>query len=168
MHFILIHVLLPCPDIQSIAAVTSRYTLLWTVWWMSILSMYAQALCVRLAYYGQVTLSEAQAQDLQGGYRNYLRYFNWAVAEFSVVITDLPEVIGIGIAFNVFFGWPYYAGVLLSAVSTFLFMATLNKGMKFMEYVIVFLIGESGVDLLVLLGILYAHLLLFRSHHLCH
>ena len=27
-----------------------------------------------------------------------LRYFNWAVAEFSVVITDLPEVIGIGIA----------------------------------------------------------------------
>ena len=139
-----------------IAAVTSRYTLLWTVWWMSILSMYAQALCVRLAYYGQVTLSEAQAQDLQGGYRNYLRYFNWAVAEFSVVITDLPEVIGIGIAFNVFFGWPYYAGVLLSAVSTFLFMATLNKGMKFMEYVIVFLIGESGDEMLVLIS--YAHL----------
>jgi len=124
---------------------------------MSILSMYAQALCVRLAYYGQVTLSEAQAQDLQGGYRNYLRYFNWAVAEFSVVITDLPEVIGIGIAFNVFFGWPYYAGVLLSAVSTFLFMATLNKGMKFMEYVIVFLIGESGDD--IMLFVLFVHII---------
>jgi len=131
--------------------------------------MYAQALCVRLAYYGQVTLSEAQAQDLQGGYRNYLRYFNWAVAEFSVVITDLPEVIGIGIAFNVFFGWPYYAGVLLSAVSTFLFMAALNKGMKFMEYVIVFLIGESGY---LCDGIVWAYIcssfLSLLSYLLCH
>lgn len=135
------------------AAVTTRYTLLWTIWWMSLLSMYAQALCVRLAYYGQVTLSEAQAQDLQGGYRDYLRYFNWAIAEFSVVITDLPEVIGIGIAFNVFFGWPYYAGVLLSSISTFAFMATLNRGMQFMEYVIVFFIGLMSITLFAEMGI---------------
>ena len=36
-------------DIQ--AGATSRYRLLWTVWWASILSIYIQSLCVRLGEY---------------------------------------------------------------------------------------------------------------------
>ena len=76
-------------DIQ--AGSTTRYALLWTVWWASMLSLYVQHLCCRLAYYGQVTLAEAQARDSS---RGRLRYFDWIIAEFSVVITDLPEVIG--------------------------------------------------------------------------
>jgi manganese transport protein len=84
-----------------------------------------QVLCVRLAYYGQVTLAEAQARDTPN---RYLRYLNWAIAEFSIVLTDLPEVIGIGIALNIFFGWPYYVGVLLSLGSTMIFLTTLRLG----------------------------------------
>jgi len=135
------------------AAATSRYTLLWTIWWMSILSLYAQALCVRLAYYGQVTLSEAQAQELQGGYKTYVRYFNWFIAEFSVVVTDLPEVIGIGIAFNIFFGWPFYVGILISTATTFLFLSTLNQGIQYLEYVMVFFIGLMSIVLFVEMGL---------------
>jgi hypothetical protein len=40
-------------------------------------------MCVRLAYYGQVTLAEVQARDNQ----TWLRYLNWVIAEFSAVIT---------------------------------------------------------------------------------
>ena len=36
-------------DIQ--AGATSRYRLLWTIWWASILSIYIQSLCVRLGKY---------------------------------------------------------------------------------------------------------------------
>ena len=81
---------------------------------MASLSIYVQVLCCRLAIHAQVTLAEVQAADNP----RYLRYLNWFIAEFSAVITDLPEVIGIGIACNVFFGWPYWIGTLLSFLTT--------------------------------------------------
>jgi natural resistance-associated macrophage protein 2 len=118
-------------DIQ--AGANSRYKLIFAIWWTSVLSIYVQILCVRLAYYGQVTLAEAQARDAAA--RKW-RYLNWFLAEFSTVITDLPEVIGIGIALHFFFGWPYYAGVLLSLVTTMVFLATMNWGVQVLERLI--------------------------------
>mmetsp|Transcript_11328 Transcript_11328/g.24152 ORF Transcript_11328/g.24152 Transcript_11328/m.24152 type:complete len:314 (+) Transcript_11328:89-1030(+) len=135
-------------DIQ--AGATSRYSLLWTIWWASMLSLYVQHLCCRLAYFGQVTLAEVQARD--GNRAGGLRYLDWAIAEFSVIITDLPEVIGIGIAFNIFFGWPYYAGVLLSLITTFIFLATLSRGMRFLEYIVVFFVTIMSIVLFAEMG----------------
>ena len=77
-----------------------------------------------------------------------------AVAEFSAIITDLPEVIGIGIAFNVFFGIPYYAGVLISPVTTLIFLATQEiGGMRYLEAVIILLVGVMSIALWVEMGI---------------
>mmetsp|Transcript_20691 Transcript_20691/g.23129 ORF Transcript_20691/g.23129 Transcript_20691/m.23129 type:complete len:556 (-) Transcript_20691:21-1688(-) len=135
-------------DIQ--AGATSRYRLLWTVWWASILSLYIQSLCVRLAYYGQVTLAEVQARDLPR--RN--RYLNWMIAEFSAVITDLPEVIGIGIAGHIFFGWPYYIGVVLSLVTTMTFLATIRCGMRVVELIVVIFVGIMSVVLVIEMALL--------------
>jgi NRAMP (natural resistance-associated macrophage protein)-like metal ion transporter len=115
-------------DIQ--AGATTRYYLLFAVWWSSLLSIYVQILCVRLAYYSQLTLAETQARDCQSSWR---RYVSWFLAEFSTMITDLPEVIGIGIACHLFFGWDYYVGVLLSLVTTMFFLATLNNGVQILE-----------------------------------
>lgn len=70
-------------DIQ--AGATSRYSLLFALWWTGILSIYVQILCVRLAFHTQRTLSQVQAETLSS---KRSRYFNWAVAEFSTVITD--------------------------------------------------------------------------------
>lgn len=124
---------------------TSGYRNLWTIWWMSVMSIYCQVLCVRLATYAQVTLSEAQAMHQ----RKWFRYFNWAVAEFSAVITDIPEVIAIGIALNVFFGWPYIAGVLLSLVTTLCFLALQRFGMQPLEAVIAALVGVMGITIII-------------------
>ena len=128
-------------DIQ--AGATARYQLLWTVWWSSILSIYVQVLCVRLAIYGQVTLAEVQATDNN----DRMRYLNWIIAEFSIVITDLPEVIGVGIACNVFFGWPYYVGVLLSLCTTMIFLAFERFGIRTLEGMIVVFVGIMSVAL---------------------
>jgi NRAMP (natural resistance-associated macrophage protein)-like metal ion transporter len=127
------------------AGATSGYRLLYTIWWMSLLSMYCQILCVRLATYAQVTLSEAQAMTQP----RWLRYLNWAIAEFSAVITDIPEVIGIGIALQVFFGWPYVVGVLLSYLTTMGFLAVQKFGMKPLEAIVAALVGIMGVTILV-------------------
>jgi NRAMP (natural resistance-associated macrophage protein)-like metal ion transporter len=129
-------------DIQ--AGATSRYNLLFAVWWTSVLSIYVQILCVRLAYYGQVTLAEAQARDTAS--RRW-KYINWFIAEFSTVITDLPEVIGIGIAMHYFFGWPYYAGVLLSLVTTMVFLATMHLGVQVLEMIIFCFVAVMSIAL---------------------
>lgn len=129
-------------DIQ--AGATSRYTLLFAVWWSSLLSIYVQILCVRLAYYAQLTLAETQARDSKSKWH---RYISWILAEFSTMITDLPEVIGFGIACHLFFGWDYYVGVLLSLVTTLLFLGTLKYGIQYLEWIIVFFVGVMSAAL---------------------
>mmetsp|Transcript_13525 Transcript_13525/g.27469 ORF Transcript_13525/g.27469 Transcript_13525/m.27469 type:complete len:520 (-) Transcript_13525:25-1584(-) len=132
-------------DIQ--AGATSQYSLLFALWWTGILSIYVQILCVRLAFYGKLTLSQAQAQNST----KTSRYFHWAIAEFSTIITDLPGVIGFAIALNYFFGWPYYVGVLLSLLTTMMFLATLNLsgGMRILEIAIAIFVAVMSVALFV-------------------
>jgi len=130
-------------DIQAGAA--SRYELLWVVWWTSILSIYVQILCVRLAYYTNMTLAEAQARHST----KWMRRLNWFIAEFSTIITDLPEVIGIGIACNIFFGWPYYVGVIFSLFTTMVFLFTMNFGMRVLETIIFLFVGIMSISLFI-------------------
>mmetsp|Transcript_45629 Transcript_45629/g.67291 ORF Transcript_45629/g.67291 Transcript_45629/m.67291 type:complete len:528 (-) Transcript_45629:15-1598(-) len=127
-------------DIQ--AGATTRYSLLFALFWTSVLSIYVQILCVRLAYYGQVTLSEAQARDTPN---RSLRYLNWFIAEFSTVITDLPEVIGIAIALKMFLGSPYWVGVVLSLFTTMLFLGVMKHGIRVLETLIVVFVGVMSV-----------------------
>ena len=110
-------------DIQ--AGATTGYKLLWTIWWTTILSIYVQRMCIRLAYLGQVTLAEVQARDYIDV--PWFRYMNWFIAEVSAVLTDLPEVIGIGIAGKIFFGFPYYVGVLMSLLTTMVFLGSQKR-----------------------------------------
>ena len=108
-----------------------------------------QVLCVRLGYYAQQTLAEVQANEFKQQQSTWRRYFAWFLAEFSVILTDLPEVIGIGIACNLFFGWPYWIGVLMSLVTTMLFLGTMQYGMHILEYIIVFFVGIMSIAIFV-------------------
>ena len=132
-------------DIQ--AGATTGYKLLWTIWWTTLLSIYVQRMCVRLAYYGQVTLAEVQARDYMD--IRWVRYMNWGIAEISAVLTDLPEVIGIGIAGKIFFGWPYYVGVLMSLVTTMVFLGMLRFGLRQLELLIFVFVGVMSAALFV-------------------
>ena len=76
------------------------------------------------------------------------RYLNWVIAEFSAIITDLPEVIGFGIAMNIFFGCPYYVGVIISLLTTMTFLATIRCGMRVLEVIVVLFVGIMAVVLL--------------------
>ena len=128
-------------DIQ--AGALSRYSLLCIIFWTSLLSLYVQILCVRLSFYGKLTLAEAQAKSSS----SKMRIMNWFIAEFSIMITDLPEVIGIGIAGNIFFGWPYWVGVILSMGTTMLFLFTLNYSVRILEIIIAVFVGIMAMTL---------------------
>ena len=131
-------------DIQ--AGALSRYSLLCILWWTSLLSIYVQILCVRLSFYSGLTLAEAQARHSKS---NTMRYLNWFLAELSTVITDLPTVIGIGIACNSFFRWPYYVGVVLSLFTTMVFLFTLNYSTRVLEGIVMTFVAIMSVALFV-------------------
>jgi len=140
-------------DIQ--AGATTQYRLLFTVWWASILSIYVQVLCVRLGYRTKMSLSEVQAFEYKSTNSKWKIYTAWIIAEFSIIITDLPEVIGFGIALNIFFGLPYWAGILLSLITTMLFLATQRFGIQTMEIIIFAMVGIMSVALFVELGFIH-------------
>merc|ERR1711977_248656 len=87
-------------------------------------------MCVKLQHYTNTNLAEAMALQ----YPKYIRWTFWAIAEISIILTDLPEVIGFAIAIHLFNpSVPLWAGVLLSFLTTMLFLATLNRGSYFIE-----------------------------------
>ncbi|KAL7484908.1 hypothetical protein ACHAW6_010596 [Cyclotella cf. meneghiniana] len=131
------------------AGATTAYSLLFSIWWSSILSIYVQVLCVRMGYHSQQTLAQVQAKEYRSRGSNVRRYIAWFLAEFSVIVTDLSEVIGIGIACNLFFGWPYWIGVLASLLTTMSFLMTIHVGIQILEGIIVCFVGIMSVALLV-------------------
>mmetsp|Transcript_49358 Transcript_49358/g.50158 ORF Transcript_49358/g.50158 Transcript_49358/m.50158 type:complete len:357 (+) Transcript_49358:134-1204(+) len=140
-------------DIQ--AGATSQYRFLFTVWWSSILSIYVQVLCVRLGYRTKMSLSEVQAFEYKSTNSQWKVYIAWIIAEFSIIITDLPEVIGFGIALNIFFGLAYWIGILLSLITTMLFLATQRFGIQTLELIIFALVGIMSIALFVELGFIH-------------
>jgi len=115
-------------DIQSGAQ--TGYSQNWVILWTQLLSWYVQYMCVKLQHYTNTNLAEAMALQ----YPKYIRWMFWVIAEVSIILTDLPEVIGFAIAINLFNpSVPLFAGVLLSFLSTMVFLASLSKGSYFIE-----------------------------------
>merc|ERR1712193_384145 len=115
-------------DIQSGAQ--TGYSQNWVILWTQLLSWYVQYMCVKLQHYTNTNLAEAMALQ----YPKYIRWLFWVIAEVSIILTDLPEVIGFAIATNLFNpSVPLFAGVLLSFLSTMVFLASLSKGSYFIE-----------------------------------
>merc|ERR1711985_98190 len=115
-------------DIQSGAQ--TGYSQNWVILWTQLLSWYVQYMCVKIQHYTNTNLAEAMALQ----YPKYVRWMFWVIAEVSIILTDLPEVIGFAIAIHLFNpSVPLYAGVLLSFLTTMLFLATLHKGSYFIE-----------------------------------
>merc|ERR1712176_947659 len=86
----------------------------------------------KLQHYTNTNLAEAMALQ----YPKYIRWMFWVIAEVSIILTDLPEVIGFAIAINLFNpSVPLFAGVLLSFLSTMVFLASLSKGSYFIEII---------------------------------
>merc|ERR1711977_623638 len=115
-------------DIQS--GVQTGYSQNWVILWTQLLSWYVQYMCVKLQHYTNTNLAEAMALQ----YPKYIRWLFWVIAEVSIILTDLPDVIGFAIAINLFNpSVPLFAGVLLSFLSTMVFLASLSKGSYFIE-----------------------------------
>ncbi|WP_203071981.1 Nramp family divalent metal transporter [Falsiroseomonas ponticola] len=122
------------------------YTLLAVALASSLMAMLLQALCARI---GIVTERDL-AQLCRERFPRAVAYPLWLLAEVAICATDLAELIGTAIALELLFGIPLLYGVMLTALDAFLILWLQNKGVRWLEALIVgfilLIVGCFGVQ----------------------
>ncbi|KAI0235982.1 hypothetical protein L0F63_004850, partial [Massospora cicadina] len=69
----------------------------------------------------------------------------WLMCELAIVGSDIQEVVGTAIAFQILFGFPLWLGVLVTALDAFTFLALQRFGMRRLESFFVALISVMAL-----------------------
>ena len=119
------------------------YALLWVLLMSNGMAILLQLLSARLGLAAGMDL----AQACRAMFDRRVSVALWVLAEVAIAATDLAEVLGAAIGFQLLFGLPLVAGVLLTTLDTFLLMILQKRGMRLMEAFIVVLITTVGACL---------------------
>jgi len=117
------------------------YALLFIALLSNIMAIILQHLCARMA----VATGRDLAQACRDAYPRALSWPLWFLAEFAICATDLAEVIGTAIGLNLLFGIPLEIGVIITALDVFLILWLQNKGFRWIEALIITLVGVIAV-----------------------
>lgn len=117
------------------------FTLLFVILLSNFMAMLLQHLSLKL---GIVTGRDLASISYH--FPAFLRKFLWLMAEVAITACDLAEVIGSAIALNLLFRIPLMLGVLITALDVFLLLYLQQKGMRYLEALVVTLIGVIMVS----------------------
>lgn len=84
--------------------------LLWVLWWATTAGLLLQELSSRLCVVTGLDLAE-MAKEVYPRCTTLLLY---AMMELAIIGSDIQEVVGSAIAFNLLFGWPLWVGCMVS------------------------------------------------------
>jgi len=113
------------------------YALLTIALLSNLMAILLQALCTRLG----IATGRDLAQACRDAFPRALALPLWFLAEAAICATDLAEVIGTAIGLNLLFGIPLELGVVLTALDVFLILWLQNLGFRYVEALIVALLG---------------------------
>jgi len=114
-------------DLQ--AGAVAGYSLIWVLFWSTILGLALQILAARL---GSVT-GKSLAEICREEYPKPVSLLLWIITESSIIGSDIQEVVGSAIAFNLLFGLPLWIGVLVTACDSFTFLFLNFFGIRKLE-----------------------------------
>jgi manganese transport protein len=117
------------------------YALLTIALLSNIMAIILQALCARLGIASMRDL----AQACRDAFPRAVSWPLWLLAEIAICATDLAEVIGTAIGLNLLFGIPLEIGVIITALDVFLILWLQNLGFRYVEALIVVLLGVIAV-----------------------
>nr|WP_218179707.1 Nramp family divalent metal transporter [Pseudomonas gingeri] len=117
------------------------YNLLFVVLLASLAGMAVQCLCSRLG----IATGRDLAQLCRERYSPRSAKFQWALAEISIIATDLAEVLGCALAFHLLLGCSLTFGIALTAFDTLLILALQNRGFRRLEAIMLVLVATIGV-----------------------
>ncbi len=118
------------------------YSLLWVLLMSNLIALLLQSLCARLGIVRGKDLAQASRET----YSPVVNYSLWFLAEIAIAACDLAEVLGMAIGLNLLFGLPILWGVSLAILDTFLILYLQQKGMRYMEALILSLVAIIGVS----------------------
>jgi manganese transport protein len=113
------------------------YQLLSVILISNLMAILLQHLAAKL---GIVTKKDL-AQACRDYYPKQFRGFLWILAEVAIIACDLAEVIGSAIALQLLFKIPIILGVLITSLDTLLLLFLQNKGLRYLEALIISLIA---------------------------
>jgi manganese transport protein len=117
------------------------YALLTVALLSNLMAILLQALCARLG----IGAGRDLAQACRDAFPRAISWPLWVLAEIAICATDLAEVIGTAIGLNLLFGIPLELGVLITALDVFLILWLQNLGFRWIEALIVTLLGVIAV-----------------------
>ncbi|RLN72663.1 hypothetical protein BBJ28_00023763 [Nothophytophthora sp. Chile5] len=133
-------------DLQSGAY--TRYELLYVVLLSTLAGGFYQILAARL---GTCT-GRHLAQLCRDEYPPTVTFALWVMTELAIIGSDIQEVLGSAVAFELLFGFPLWLGCLLTGLDTFTFLAlhradknSSGTGSRYLELFFLLLIGTMCV-----------------------
>ncbi len=121
------------------------YALLFVALLSNMMAILLQSLCARLG----IATGRDLAQACRDAFPRSVTWVLWALAELAICATDLAEIIGTAIGLNLLFGIPLEIAVVLTALDVFLILWLQNLGFRWIEAMIVALLGVISVCFLV-------------------
>jgi manganese transport protein len=113
------------------------YRLLWVLMVSNLMAILLQTLAARLG----IVAGRDLAQACRESYSKLVCNALWVLCEIAIAACDLAEVLGAAIALRLLFGIPLVAGVVLTALDTFLVLWLSRYGIRLIEAIILSLIA---------------------------
>ena len=109
------------------------YALLAVVIISSIMAIFVQSLCARLA----IATGQDLAQACRSHYGKKAAFGLWVTAEIAICATDVAEILGTAIALHLLFRLPFDIGIALTALDVLVVLWLQSKGFRWIEAFIV-------------------------------
>ena len=117
------------------------YALLSVILLSNLMAILLQSLCAKLG----IVTGRDLAQACRDHYSKPVSVVLWVLCELAICACDLAEVIGSAIALNLLFKIPLLWGVCITALDVFAVMYLQNKGFRYIEALVITLIGIIGL-----------------------
>ncbi|HMK29375.1 MAG TPA: Nramp family divalent metal transporter [Terriglobales bacterium] len=118
-----------------------NYQLLSVIMLSNLMAILLQSLALRLG----IVSGRDLAQACRDSFSRRTTILLWIFAEVAIAACDLAEVIGSAIALNLLFHIPLLWGVCITALDVLLILFLQQKGFRYIEAVVITLIGVIGV-----------------------
>ncbi|MGC3989344.1 MAG: Nramp family divalent metal transporter [Chthoniobacteraceae bacterium] len=116
------------------------YTLLSVIMISNLMAILLQHLCIKLG----IATGRDLAQACRDAYPKPVVWFLWVLCELAIAACDLAEIVGSAIGLQLLFGIPLVWGCVITCLDVIAVLFLQNKGFRYIEALVMTLIGTIG------------------------